>query len=138
MPLTKRRFVAGLAMAALVPLAPVGAFAEGNTIMDEMSFRMTFIFTAPDGSESPFPVAPEDVLKTVDMGPKAGLPFLAQKVEAQAAALPGFPAGNSSLIELVIREGLTGVAHGEVAIRDLPFNLADSGWSGVLSVTRPE
>lgn len=136
MTLTKRTFLAGLAAMATLPTTTL---AQDDSILGELNFRLTFVFNAPDGTSSSVPVAPEDVVKAVDMGPKSGLPFLANIVGEDASAqMDGFPTEESQALELIVREGLIGVAHGRVAIRDLPFELGTSSWTGILSVTRPE
>lgn len=136
MNLTKRTFMTSLAALTIVPSATL---ASNESILGEMNFRMTFNFTGPDGETGTVPVAPEEVVKAVDMGPKTGLPYLAGIVSTEAKAqMASFPVEETEAMELIVREGLIGVAHGNVAIRDLPFDLNDSGWTGVLSVTRPD
>ena len=136
MKLTKRTFLANLAALTIVPSATL---ASNDSILGEMNFRMTFNFSGPDGETGTVPVAPEEVVKAVDMGPKTGLPYLAGIVSAEAKTqIASFPVEETAALELIVREGLIGVAHGKVAIRDLPFNLNDAGWTGVLSVTRPQ
>lgn len=135
MTLPKRSFLAGLAALAALPSV---ALADDASISEDYNFRLTFNFTGPDGKTGTVPVAPEDVAKAVDMGPQSGLPYLAGLVgNAAAAQMEGFPLEATDALELVVREGLIGVAHGRVAIRDLPFTLNETGWTGVLSVTRP-
>ncbi|GAA6163379.1 hypothetical protein NBRC116590_10830 [Pelagimonas sp. KU-00592-HH] len=135
MKLTKRIFLANLVALTALPSA---MFAEDDPILADANFRLTFMFTDPQGATGTVPIAPEDVVKAVDMGPKTGLPYLAGIVGTAAAAqMTNFPTGETQALELVVREGLIGVAHGKVAIRDLPFDLNEAGWKGVLSVTRP-
>ena len=136
MTLTKRSFLASLcALAAL----PSTVLAESASIAEDYNFRLTFTFNGPDGETGTVAVAPEDVAKAVDMGPQNGLPYLAGVVGSQAEAqMQGFPTKDTEALELVVREGLIGVAHGRVAIRDLPFDFNEAGWSGVLSVARPK
>lgn len=135
MKLTKRTFLTGLAALTIVPSATL---ASNDSILGEMNFRMAFTFNGPEGETATIPVAPEEVSKAVDMGPKTGLPYLAGIVSAEAKVqIASFPVEETEAMELIVREGLIGVAHGNVAIRDLPFDLNDAGWTGVLSVTRP-
>ncbi|WP_299351616.1 hypothetical protein [uncultured Shimia sp.] len=135
MTLTKRTFLVSLAALAALPSA---LLAEGDSILGEQDFRLTFTFNGPEGESGTVAVAPDDVVKAVDMGPKSGLPYLADIVATEAATqMAGFPVDETQALELIVREGLIGVAHGRVAIRDLPFELNDAGWTGVLSVTRP-
>ncbi len=135
MKLTKRKLLVGLATLTALPSAML---AQSDSILGEMDFRLTFTFSSPEGETGTVPVAPEEVVKAVDMGPKSGLPYLAGIVSADAKTqMASFPAEDTEALELIVREGLIGVAHGKVAIRDLPFDLKDAGWTGVLSVTRP-
>jgi len=137
MTFTKRTFLAGLS-SGLIALPHI-ATASDYLLEVDTDFRMRFIFNGPDGAAATLPLRHEDVEKTVEMGPKDGLAFLSDLVVTQAKAeMAGFPEDTEVVLQMVLREGLAGVAHGRVAIRDLPFTLGDGSWSGILSVHRPE